>query len=115
RRKAGSLHCGKGMDMGGKSNKVSGPKIIFSDQWSLSSGDQVDLSSSDAIQRLGEMFGRVNDQTDAIQAGIAKLAKVLTDGFERTAGTLGDKLSVVEMEVGFDVKGEGNILLLKAS
>jgi len=101
--------------MGGTNAKASEPKIVFADQWNLSQGDRVDLSASDAVQRLKEMLAKVDDQANAIQAGVAKLTTALASGFQQTDETVRANLSVVEIEVSFELKGEGNVLLLKAA
>src|SRR5437868_4193944 len=93
---------------------ANGPKIVFADQWALAKGDRIDLSAADDT-RIKELAGRVRDQADAIREGVAKLTTALASGFQETADTVKSKLSVVETEVSFELKGEGNVLLLKAS
>lgn len=91
------------------------PKIVFADQLTLQGVEQVNLSSRDAATRLAAVFDRIDDQTDAIRAGVSKLTTALADGFQRTEERIRQDLSAVEMEVSFELKGEGNVLLLKAS
>jgi hypothetical protein len=110
-----------GDDMGKRSiaksepNPRSGPKIVFLDQLELRGGEQVNLSSRDAANRLAEVFDQLDDQTEAIRAGVTKLTTALAEGFQRTAEQVRQNLSTVEIEVSFELKGEGNVLLLKAS